>query len=45
MSKLEDILLKIGSVDRRWIFIIIATAVPIPLLVRIGMPIRTTDTT
>ena len=44
MSRLEDTFLKIGSVDRRWIFIIIALVVVIPLLVPIGMPIRATDT-
>ena len=44
MSRLEDTFLKIGSIDRRWIFIIIALVVVIPLLVPIGMPIRATDT-
>lgn len=44
MSRIEDIFLKIGSIDRRWIFIIIAVVVLIPLLVPIGMPIRATDT-
>ena len=44
MSRLEDTFLKIGSIDRRWIFIIIALVVIIPLLVPIGMPIRPTDT-
>ena len=44
MSRIEDIFLKIGSIDRRWIFIIIAVVVVIPLLVPIGMPIRATDT-
>lgn len=44
MSRIEDILLKIGSIDRRWIFIIIAVVVVVPLMVPIGMPIRATDT-
>jgi hypothetical protein len=44
VSRIEDIFLKIGSIDRRWIFIIIAVVVLIPLLVPIGMPIRATDT-
>ena len=44
MSKIEQLFLKIGSIDRRWIFIIIALVVIIPLLVPIGMPIRPTDT-
>ena len=44
MSRIEDIFLKIGRIDRRWIFIIIAVVVLIPLLFPIGMPIRATDT-
>ncbi|MBT4250247.1 hypothetical protein HOD84_07910, partial [bacterium] len=44
MDKIENIFLKIGSVDRRWIFIVIAVVVIIPLLVPIGLPIRATDT-
>jgi len=44
VSRIEDILLKIGSIDRRWIFIIIAVVVVVPLMVPIGMPIRATDT-
>jgi hypothetical protein len=45
MSRIEDVFLKIGSVDRRWIFLIIAAVVILPLLVPIGLPIRATDTT
>jgi|TARA_B110001454_G_scaffold21146_1_gene20276 hypothetical protein len=45
MNRLEDLLLKIGSVDRRWIFLIIAAVVFVPLMVPIGLPIRATDTT
>ncbi len=44
MSNIERFFLKIGSIDRRWIFIIIALVVVIPLLVPIGLPIRATDT-
>ena len=44
MSNIENFFLKIGSIDRRWIFIIIALVVVIPLLVPIGLPIRATDT-
>ena len=44
MSTIEQLFIKIGSIDRRWIFIIIALVVIIPLLVPIGMPIRPTDT-
>ena len=45
MSKVQDIFLKIGSVDRRWIFMIIAVVVLVPLIIPIGLPIRPTDTT
>ena len=45
MSRIEDVFLKIGSVDRRWIFLIIAAVVIVPLLVPIGLPIRATNTT
>ena len=44
MTNIENIFLKIGSIDRRWIFIIIALVVVVPLLVPIGLPIRATDT-
>ena len=44
MSNIEKFFLKIGSIDRRWIFIIIALVVVVPLLVPIGLPIRATDT-
>ena len=45
MSRIEDVFLKIGSVDRRWIFLIIAAVVIVPLLFPIGLPIRATETT
>ena len=45
MSKIQNTFLKIGSIDRRWIFIIIAAVVIVPLLIPVGLPIRPTDTT
>ena len=45
MSKVQDTFLKIGSVDRRWIFMIIAVVVLVPLIIPMGLPIRPTDTT
>ena len=45
MSKIQNTFLKIGSIDRRWIFLIIAAVVIVPLLVPVGLPIRPTDTT
>ena len=45
MKFLEDMILKFGSVDRRFIFLLIVLAVFIPLLRPIDLPIRTTPTT
>ena len=45
MSKIENTFLKIGSIDRRWIFLIIAAVVIVPLIIPVGLPIRPTDTT
>ena len=45
MSKIQDTFLKIGSIDRRWIFLIIAVVVIVPLIFPVGLPIRPTDTT
>ena len=45
MRFLEDFILKLGSVDRRYIFLLIGLAVLIPLLRPIDLPIRTTPTT
>ncbi|HIF29992.1 MAG TPA: hypothetical protein EYQ76_04035 [Candidatus Marinimicrobia bacterium] len=45
MRFLEDMILKFGSIDRRFIFILIGLAVFIPLLRPIDLPIRTTPTT
>jgi hypothetical protein len=45
INKIQDAFLKIGSVDRRWIFLIIAVVVLVPLIIPVGLPIRPTDTT
>jgi hypothetical protein len=43
MKKLEDLIIKLGKVDRRWIFLLIGIAVLIPLFKPIGLPVRPTD--
>ncbi len=45
MDFLIDIILKLGKVDRRWIFLIIAIVVLLPLFFPLGLPIRATATT
>jgi hypothetical protein len=45
MKFLEDMILRFGSIDRRFIFILIGLAVFLPLLRPIDLPIRTTPTT
>ena len=45
MRFLEDMILKLGSVDRRFIFLLIGLAVFIPLLRPIDLPIKETPTT
>ena len=45
MNFLIDLILKLGTVDRRWIFLIIGTVVIIPLFFPLGFPIRATATT
>ncbi len=45
MKAFTDLILKIGRVDRRWIFLVLAIVVFIPILTPIGMPIRATVTT
>jgi|TARA_B100001079_G_scaffold90759_1_gene77886 hypothetical protein len=45
VEALTKYILKIGQVDRRWIFLVLAIVVFIPILIPIGMPIRATDTT
>ncbi len=45
MSRLLDLLLKLGKVDRRVIFLLIALAVLLPLLNPIGLTVEPTSTT
>jgi len=45
MNYLIDLILKLGTVDRRWIFLIIGIVVMIPLFFPLGLPIRATATT
>ena len=45
MDFLIDIILKLCKVDRRWIFLIIAIVVLLPLFFPLGLPIRATATT
>ncbi len=45
MKTLADFILKIGQIDRRWIFLVLAIVVFIPIIYPIGMPIRATETT
>jgi len=42
---LIELILKLGTVDRRWIFLIIGIVVIIPLFFPLGLPIRATATT
>lgn len=43
MKKLADLVIKLGYVDRRWIFLIIAVVVMYPLFKPLGLPIRPTE--
>ena len=45
MNKIIDWILKLGKIDRRYIFVIIALSVLIPLLKPLGLPVRPTPTT
>ena len=45
MNYIIDLILKLGKVDRRWIFLMIALMVLLPLLYPISLPIRATATT
>jgi len=45
MDLIFNIILKLGKVDRRWIFLTIAFVVLIPLMYPLSMPIRATATT
>lgn len=44
-SKFINILIKLGKVDRRIIFLLIAIVVLVPLIKPLGLPIRATETT
>ncbi len=43
MKNLVDRIIKLGHVDRRYIFVIIAVVVMLPLFYPLGLPIRPTD--
>jgi hypothetical protein len=43
MKRLADLVIKLGNVDRRWIFLIIAIVVMYPLFKPLGLPIRPTE--
>jgi len=45
MDKLFDLILRAGTVDRRWIFLVIGLAVLLPLFFPLGLPIRATIAT
>ena len=43
MTRFTDTIIKLGNVDRRWIFVLIAVVVLLPLFYPLGLPIRATD--
>ena len=45
MDKIFDFILRVGTIDRRWIFLIIGLAVLLPLFFPLGLPIRATNAT
>ena len=45
MNSIINLILKLGKVDRRWIFLTIAIVVLIPLMFPLSLPIRATATT
>jgi len=45
MDKLFDLILRAGTVDRRWIFLIIGLSVLLPLFFPLGLPIRANNAT
>lgn len=45
MKYIIELILSIGKVDRRWIFIVIGLAVLLPLFFPLGLPIRATNAT
>lgn len=44
-EKIEDFILRLGNVDRRWIFLVIGIVVILPLFFPLGLPIRATNAT
>ena len=45
MKIIIELILSIGKVDRRWIFVVIGLAVLLPLFFPLGLPIRATNAT
>ena len=45
MKYIIELILSIGKVDRRWIFLVIGLAVLLPLFFPLGLPIRATNAT
>jgi hypothetical protein len=45
MNNWRDFIIKLGHIDRRWIFLMIAVVVLLPLFYPLGLPIRPTDST
>ena len=45
MKYIIELILSIGKVDRRWIFVVIGLAVLLPLFFPLGLPIRATNAT
>ena len=43
MKKLVDTIIRLGHIDRRYIFVIIAVVVMLPLFYPLGLPIRATE--
>ena len=45
MKNIIELIISIGKVDRRWIFLVIGLAVLLPLFFPLGLPIRATNAT
>ena len=45
MKNIIELIISIGKVDRRWIFVVIGLAVLLPLFFPLGLPIRATNAT
>ena len=45
MNKLIDLIIKLGSIDRKIIFLLVAISVLLPLLVTVDTPVRVTNYT